>query len=1023
MTELQADPVPPVHDAPVVAGRHVVVVIGIDHYAAWHHLGNAVNDARGTADAFRRLGFAEHPGLFDGDATRDALHALVTDDLRSLGVNDSLVVFFAGHGASVPQILDGTEVNTGYLIPVDAENREGRVASWIRLDHWLADLARLPPRHILVIIDACHGGVALDAIRTRGVAPAAARTRDVLAAAEDAASPPALRLSRQVIVSALAGQLALDGGPTPGHSLFTGCLLEALHHGLRRGGDPTASGSEIGVYLQKQLARYPDARQTPGIRRFDFDDGGELTVPLARVASGTEPILLGADANARLRDRLAAALADQFSSRAAIADVIRAAAPQIAVADLPVGGGAMIWGYVLAELTHAGAFSEIAALVAAARERSWRSRRFDWSVFRALHEPRAKPAVASWSHLEVDILRDSEQAGRTESTLITRGQTLLEADVTQRWGGARPQPPRIEVTSNQLFGTRLQPLHQITQLASPELTVARWRVQIPVPAARLRTRWVTVQCAGTDASARRYIVARRGSLCAGALWLACAGFATWWLYWISHVLTLLPLVAVGLVLGVLPPVVMHLLWRVTGRRSFRRILYAWELAAPLGVLAATLVIVLPPHLVKLVTNDTDETVPLGDGAMLPPHAERRAVWAWHVIPPPVRPLCTCGESHCSCERLSPVHGVDQVTFGCFGGDCKKDTDFVTYRGKTLEVTRTKGVAVSPLQFRANAASSRMTLTVDGFSAEARDVPPANDDTLELRMLPAGAPYNLEFIDGETPRGTLHCDVGAALIVPIDLALDSRDREPEDPKVGISIGKVHSTWTGALAQIRACSHPADRDGLRMLHVEPHSEQGVTCRLGSKERVVALDAAALAPGRSLPAAELQLGRACLGRAGSLELAGMAQGVEAKLPAALPFAHLRVRLPGAAGTLVETACVPDQTLRAVKLEVSDRPRFELGGVRVVRIDGATGVTCDAPRVVSDAKRRCELTQTALTCAAIPPPRPLPRVVDCSIDKSSYPHWSRTCDPCLPEVLTDDLKEAAARDGFSCRSLCRCE
>src|SRR5262249_47672011 len=161
------------------------------------------------------------------DATGDALHALVTDDLRTLGINDNLVVFFAGHGASMPQVLEGATVNTGYLIPADAENRGGRVASWIRLDHWLANIARLPPRPLLVIIDACHSGVALDAVRTR----------DVMPAAEDPPSTRAPRRSRKVIVSALGGEVALDGGPTPGHSLFTGCLLEALSHGLRRRGD------------------------------------------------------------------------------------------------------------------------------------------------------------------------------------------------------------------------------------------------------------------------------------------------------------------------------------------------------------------------------------------------------------------------------------------------------------------------------------------------------------------------------------------------------------------------------------------------------------------------------------------------------------------------------------------------------------------------------------------------------------------------------------------------------------------
>lgn len=147
------------------SGSHVVVAIGIDRYAAWPHLGNAVNDARKTSALFGSLGFIESSGLYDEAATGSALRKLVTDDLHTLGVSDSLVVFFAGHGGTRMQRLqDGTEIQTGYIIPIDADNKQGEVASWIRLDTWLAEIARLPPNHILVILDACHGGIALDSL-------------------------------------------------------------------------------------------------------------------------------------------------------------------------------------------------------------------------------------------------------------------------------------------------------------------------------------------------------------------------------------------------------------------------------------------------------------------------------------------------------------------------------------------------------------------------------------------------------------------------------------------------------------------------------------------------------------------------------------------------------------------------------------------------------------------------------------------------------------------------------------------
>ncbi len=149
-------------------------------------------------------------------------------------------------------------------------------------------------------------------------------------------------------------------------------------------------------------------------------------------------------------------------------------------------------------------------------------------------------------------------------------------------------------------------------------------------------------------------------------------------------------------------------------------------------------------------------MPLGGHAKLPPLAKSRPAWAWHVLSPQA-PLCTCGELHCECDTPSPIRGVDQVAFHCFAGDCKNDTEYVEYAGKTIEVAHTTGAAVSALRFGANAASPRMTLIADGFWAEARDVPRANDAPPKLPMLPPGKMHDLKFWDGKSPHGVLHCD--------------------------------------------------------------------------------------------------------------------------------------------------------------------------------------------------------------------------------------------------------------------------
>lgn len=277
-------------------GRNIIVGIGIDRYRHRPPLANAVHDAIAACQLFQRMGF-EHitPPLLDDRATAAAIQQLVTDDLRTLHSNDSLVVFYSGHGATEYHRLGDHVIRTGYFIPVDAQDK---VAGWIELESWLRAVALLPPRHILVILDACHSGIALDPLaRCRPTAS----SRDAARGARPAA-PTALaaRRSRRVITSALADEVASDDGPLPGHSLFTGCLLEALADGVApSGGVGGITGSELALRIQRRVASYPGARQTPDFGAFAFDDRGELTLPV-RVAAAT----LRGVAPARDRSRL-----------------------------------------------------------------------------------------------------------------------------------------------------------------------------------------------------------------------------------------------------------------------------------------------------------------------------------------------------------------------------------------------------------------------------------------------------------------------------------------------------------------------------------------------------------------------------------------------------------------------------------------------------------------------------------------------------------------------------------------------
>lgn len=268
-------------------GRDYIVVVGIDRYRAWTPLHNAVRDARGALSAFAKLGFLPFcEPIVNQAATGQALRTLVTDRLRGLERNDSLVVFFAGHGHTLPAAFaDDDRGRRGYLIPVDADGVEGSIGTWLQLDAWLSEITVLPAHHILVILDACHSGIALDpATRWRSEGPSLAEPMATLRA----------RRSRRILTSALDDEVAMDGGPISGHSLFTGCLIEALTGGLfARLRRPVASASELWTHVRQRVFSFSSTKnwkQTPEFGRLDFDDHGELVVELpAATAVRSEP--------------------------------------------------------------------------------------------------------------------------------------------------------------------------------------------------------------------------------------------------------------------------------------------------------------------------------------------------------------------------------------------------------------------------------------------------------------------------------------------------------------------------------------------------------------------------------------------------------------------------------------------------------------------------------------------------------------------------------------------------------------
>lgn len=245
-------------------GRRFIITIGINKYREQIQLSNAVSDAEGMHKLFTEIGFdAPVPPLLDAAATKERIEQLINDQLADIITeDDTLVAFFAGHGVS-RKIGKRT---MGYLVPVDATDTQW--SSYLRIDHFLDNLNLLSAKHIFVILDACHSGFALS---NQLVQWRSGKQRYENALLQ--------RRGRYILTSAMEDQLALDSGIMPGHSLFTGTLIEGVRSGkatTHKKGWITAS--ELCFYTQAQVMENSRESQIPRFGRFapHTDQGGEL---------------------------------------------------------------------------------------------------------------------------------------------------------------------------------------------------------------------------------------------------------------------------------------------------------------------------------------------------------------------------------------------------------------------------------------------------------------------------------------------------------------------------------------------------------------------------------------------------------------------------------------------------------------------------------------------------------------------------------------------------------------------------
>ncbi|MFH0880078.1 MAG: caspase family protein [Lentisphaerota bacterium] len=236
------------------------IVIGVQNYkiappVGWEKLTTSLQDAKDVADILEKQYGFEVVRLFDEQATRAAIMTAL-DDVAGYGLDDAVLIYYAGHGYYDP------DLGEGFWIPVDAKNRIGAKHAkhdWIWNSSITKMLGASQARHILVVADACYGGSLF-----RGDEIEEMKTKDIRWYTRALAKP-----SRYLITSG-DYERVLDTGAR--HSIFAQLFINYLQFQDQK----VFSASDIGFTLRKKVGEMSGQMVCMGPLHVPTDAGGEF---------------------------------------------------------------------------------------------------------------------------------------------------------------------------------------------------------------------------------------------------------------------------------------------------------------------------------------------------------------------------------------------------------------------------------------------------------------------------------------------------------------------------------------------------------------------------------------------------------------------------------------------------------------------------------------------------------------------------------------------------------------------------
>jgi YD repeat-containing protein len=304
---------PPLRYVREAFGRSVAVVLGVNAYQAGvPRLKTPVPDADAVGALLETQHGFKKVLRCDAEVTGERVRALFKGKLRDelggeLVARDRLLVYFAGHGLSLPS-EHGPE---GHLLFADADPADPR--TFFAMSELRKLLGALPCRHLLVVLDCCFAGTFRWAGRRRERSDLGARTyRETLeryvnyrawqvlvSASHDQTALDAIGTGRPLDLSAtrrpldslapVVDALAEHRLETGRHSPFATALLR----GLRGEADFTKDGlivaAELELFVRDLVEKSTQVHQTPQLYKLDEHERGEFVFQVPGTTLDLEP--------------------------------------------------------------------------------------------------------------------------------------------------------------------------------------------------------------------------------------------------------------------------------------------------------------------------------------------------------------------------------------------------------------------------------------------------------------------------------------------------------------------------------------------------------------------------------------------------------------------------------------------------------------------------------------------------------------------------------------------------------------